>query len=120
LLGLTRRTTDSLRSFRASPHSSGVPVPAASKLTGARVHGMLAEKRARERKREGTRVPAVADGPFIGSEGGGTHLGAAEPPESATEELPRSGGGRRCPPRVGSTCQLEDEAVSRPGLGWAG
>jgi hypothetical protein len=41
VLGLNRRTRKSLRSFRASPRSSGVPVPAASKLAEARVSAML-------------------------------------------------------------------------------
>jgi hypothetical protein len=40
-LGLNRRARKSLRSFRASPRSFGVPVPAASKLIGARVSATL-------------------------------------------------------------------------------
>jgi hypothetical protein len=54
----------------------------------------------RERERTGLLgLSTAAAVDFIDSEGGGTHLGAAKPPESATEELPQSGGGRRCPPR---------------------
>jgi hypothetical protein len=41
VLGLNRRTRESLRSFRANPRSSGVPVPVASKLAEARVLAML-------------------------------------------------------------------------------
>jgi hypothetical protein len=55
-----------------------------------------------ERERERTGLLGLSTAvavDFIDSEGGGMHLGAAKPPKSATEELPRSGGGRRCPPR---------------------
>jgi hypothetical protein len=65
-------------------------------LAGVRVSVACREnERERERKKIGLlSLSTAAAIDFIDSEGGGTHLGAAKPPESATEELPRSGGGR--------------------------
>jgi hypothetical protein len=53
---------------------------------------MNGREREREREREDwvLCLSTAAAFDFIDSEGGGTHFGAAKPPESATEELPRS------------------------------